>query len=155
VINVADILATKGSSAVFTIRDTAPLRKLVKEFFERKIGALIATDDAGHPVGIVSERDVIGPCHDGIDFDTVTVADIMTRDLVTVHAEDDVNVAMDLMIAKKIRHLPVMADDGFRGIITVRDLLHAMREADKEDVHALVNYLQSAVEKRTGSDAAE
>ena len=79
----------------------------------------------------------------------------MTTNLITVHAEDDVNIAMDQMIAKKIRHLPVMSNAGFQGIITVRDLLYAMREADKNDVQALVDYLQNAVDTETPAQVAD
>ena len=154
-INVKDILDAKGSTSVFTIAEQASLSELVSSIFERKVGALIVTDQDGKPTGIVSERDIIRPCHEKADFDAIKVADIMTRNLITVHAGDDVNIAMDLMVSKKIRHLPVVSDSGIEGIITVRDLLHAMREADKEDVQSLVDYLQGAIEERTGSDATE
>lgn len=153
-INVADILNSKGSNAVFTISETATLSELVNEFYTRKIGALIATNSTGDPVGIVSERDVMRPCSEKADFDTWRVSDIMTKKLITVQADDDVNIAMDQMIAKKIRHLPVMSNTGFQGIITVRDLLHAMREADKGDVQALVEYLQNAVDDHVPAPAA-
>lgn len=52
-----------------------------------------------------------------------TVGEVMTREVVTLGRNDVLSVPDDLMRAKRIRHLPVLDDDGMLcGIISQRDL---------------------------------
>lgn len=142
--DVQKILDTKThSSSLFTIPDETTLADFVRQVCEKKIGALLVTDKSGKPAGIVSERDVLFQCNAGVDFQKTKVGQVMTRDLIVVKPSDDINTVMDLMITRKIRHLPVVENDKVLGIITIRDLIHAMRKADQEEIHRLVEYLQS------------
>ena len=51
------------------------------------------------------------------------VADIMSRDVTTFHRNDTLSAVGDLMQAKRIRHMPVLDDDGrLAGIVSQRDL---------------------------------
>jgi CBS domain-containing membrane protein len=57
-------------------------------------------------------------------IESATVADIMSRSPLTVEPADDVTTALDVMRTHKIRHVPVVADDGeVLGILSERDLL--------------------------------
>jgi len=152
--DVQRILDTKGSTEVFAIGPEVRVSALVKQLCEKGVGALLITNDDGSLAGIVSERDVIRQIGAGVDLDTVTAGEIMTRDVVSVKPEDDINAAMDLMVAKKIRHLPVVSEKGPHGLVTVRDLMHAMREADRNDIQKLVEYLQSELPESTAGDQA-
>ena len=138
---VQQILDTKGSEAVFAIPAEATITELVQQLDEKRCGALLITGSDGQLDGIVSERDVSRQRAAGADLDTVTVQPIMTRELVSVSPDEDINDARDLMVARKIRHLPVVSDDRACGLVTVRDLIHAMREADHNDVASLLEYL--------------
>jgi len=52
------------------------------------------------------------------------VRDLMTADVLTIAADDDVLRAQELMYEKNIRHLPVVDDEGtLVGLISDRDLL--------------------------------
>ena len=145
-LTVEGILQAKGSTNVVTIGPDATLSRVVEVECELKIGAVLVTGSDGKLVGIITERDILFECGKKTDFDTVTANDVMTRNLVTVHPEDNLNNVMDLMIGKKIRHLPIVGDnDTILGIITVRDLLFAIREADKDEAAQFVEYLQSCV----------
>jgi len=53
----------------------------------------------------------------------ISVADFMTKDLVTVRATDDVALAESLLRLGGIRHLPVVQDGKLVGLLTHRDLL--------------------------------
>ena len=60
-------------------------------------------------------------------FETMTqlVRDIMTRDVVTLGRNETLRTADDVMRLGRIRHLPVVDDDGLlAGIVTQRDLFH-------------------------------
>jgi CBS domain-containing protein len=149
--NIQAILDSKGSAAVFTIPAVSTLADFVKHACEKNIGAMIVADEQGRLAGIVTERDALHHYNDGKSFENTKVGDIMTRNVVTVAPEDDINRAMDLMIGQNIRHLPVVGKGKIEGLITVRDLIHAMRESDKEEARALVEYLQNSIKKRQGN----
>jgi CBS domain-containing protein len=55
----------------------------------------------------------------------ISVADFMTKDLVTVRATDDVALAESLLRLGGIRHLPVVQDGKLLGLLTQRDLLRS------------------------------
>jgi CBS domain-containing protein len=57
---------------------------------------------------------------------TLRVADLMSRDVITIGWEDTLAAADALMSAKRIRHLPVVDRAGrLTGLVTHRDLLAA------------------------------
>lgn len=153
-LTVQSVVDAKGSSRVITIPASATLAEFVRQACEHNIGAMLARDEAGNVVGILTERDILRQCNRKANFDKVTVASAMTRNLITAAPGDDIHVAMDLMFQKKIRHLPVMADKTFLGLITVRDLIYAIRKADKDEIDCFVQYLTSAVNQSDTRDTS-
>ena len=139
---IRDIIESKGSKSVFTIPDTATLTDLVNGAKKMKVGAFLVTNDSGELTGIVSERDVMYQCATGLDFDNVTVGEIMTEGIISADEDDGVSVAMDLMAGKKIRHLAVLSGGEIRGMITPGDLIYAMLDAEKDEIKEFVEYLQ-------------
>ena len=55
----------------------------------------------------------------------ISVADFMTKDLVTVRESDDVALAEALLRLGGIRHLPVVREHKLVGILTQRDILRS------------------------------
>lgn len=55
----------------------------------------------------------------------ISVADFMTKDLVTVREVDDIALAEALLRLGGIRHLPVVRDRKLVGILTQRDILRS------------------------------
>ncbi len=55
----------------------------------------------------------------------ISVADFMTKDLVTVREADDLALAESLLKLGGIRHLPVVRERKLVGILTQRDLLRS------------------------------
>jgi PAS domain S-box-containing protein len=77
--------------------------------------------EAGRLIGIFTERDVVRLTVSGLDLATVTVAEVMTAELVTLRQSDAPTVlnALSLMRQQNIRHLPILADDGqLVGLVT-------------------------------------
>lgn len=55
----------------------------------------------------------------------VVVADVMTRDVKTLRRNDPLALADEIMKRERIRHLPVLDEDGvLAGIVSDRDLFH-------------------------------
>jgi CBS domain-containing membrane protein len=58
--------------------------------------------------------------------DPLLVRNVMTRDVVTLERNDKLLVADDLMRLGRIRHLPVVDENGkLAGIVSQRDLFHS------------------------------
>lgn len=54
------------------------------------------------------------------------VADLMTRSITTLRSTDSALKARDLMMRKRIRHIPIVSEDGMlEGLVTQRDILAA------------------------------
>jgi len=85
---------------------------------------IVDNDDTRTLVGIVTDRDiVIKVIADGQDVNTTRVGDIMSKKLVTCHADDDVEVAMKAMAQFQLRRIPVVEDKmRLVGIISQADL---------------------------------
>ena len=52
----------------------------------------------------------------------------MTREVITIEADDPINRIADLCIVHRVRRLPVMKDGRMVGLIARRDVLRAMHE---------------------------
>ncbi|MDJ0772300.1 MAG: CBS domain-containing protein [Mastigocoleus sp. MO_167.B18] len=90
---------------------------------------LIADD--GQLVGIFTERDVVELIAAGRNLQRITIAEVMSRKLVTIKIDDtskDVFAARNLMRQHSIRHLPVMDEcDQLLGVISSEGLRQLLR----------------------------
>ncbi|HRI01782.1 MAG TPA: CBS domain-containing protein [Saprospiraceae bacterium] len=50
------------------------------------------------------------------------VSGIMTKNLVTLQAQDTVQTAKEIMVSKRIQHIPVVDGDSLIGLISIQDL---------------------------------
>lgn len=124
VVNVANILAVKGS-AVITIKPGETIGALSERLREKRIGAVVVSSD-GHAVdGVISERDVAYglAVHKG-DLLTMPVAALMTKTVITCSPNDRISVVASTMLARNIRHLPVEEGRRLVGMISIRDVLN-------------------------------
>jgi CBS domain-containing protein len=87
-----------------------------------EIGSVVVFED-GVFVGIVTERDLVRALADGADPDGTGLRDYMTRDPIVVEPDDDIEHAIEQMVAVEARHLPVVAGGEVVGMISARDLL--------------------------------
>ncbi|MEA2517218.1 MAG: hypothetical protein QOG16_1056, partial [Actinomycetota bacterium] len=86
--------------------------------------------------GIVTERDLLKVVGEGQDPKNVSLADVMTKDPVTVDPDSSIQEAAKIMFDKWFRHLPVTTGDGkVVGIISLRDLLSLVAQGMDEPSH--------------------
>jgi len=127
---VSHVLKEKGDSVV-TVRDSAPLMAVVLAMTERRIGALVVTDDRGAITGVVSEREVVmSLARHQAGALRCRVRDIAIK-AVTVAAGDPVRLAMAAMTEHRARHLLVLEDGGVVGLLSVGDVIKS-RLSEKE-----------------------
>ena len=80
---------------------------------ERDVGSVLVVDRAGRLVGIFTERDLLRHYLEAQSkFLYLTVDRVMTSPVVTVPPTATLDVALDLMAKKNIRHLPVVDKEG-------------------------------------------
>jgi CBS domain-containing protein len=84
-------------------------------------------------VGIVTDRDLaIKVVGEGRDPQKTRVEDVMTRKLVTCHADADVDVAMKAMAQHQLRRIPVVNENmKLVGIISQADVATRVDEPEK------------------------
>ncbi|MDV7341385.1 CBS domain-containing protein [Terasakiella sp. A23] len=119
-----------------TARDAAILMT------NENIGALVIVEGDA-VVGIVTERDIMRKLVGArVDPDAVKVSDIMTPNPDTVTGECLAGQALNMMVTKGYRHLPILTDDGKPcGMVSVRDLYQAVQDSLQEDLEAVENYV--------------
>ncbi len=140
--NVQSIIGAKGS-VVATIAQTATLSEAVAMLNERRIGALVVSDDGRAIRGILSERDVVRMvAQQGCDVLSTSVGAAMSIDVVTCSHSDGVDRLMSLMTERRIRHLPVVDEQGLlAGIISIGDVVkNRLAELELEN-RALADYI--------------
>jgi CBS domain-containing protein len=87
------------------------------------VGAVLVMDK-DKLVGIFSERDYTRKVAlQGKNSREITIADIMTREVIAVPPDAGTRVCMSLMSQKKIRHLPVLDGTKVLGMISIRDIM--------------------------------
>lgn len=130
---VSDVLASKGSDAIFTIRPEASIRELLDVLAERNVGAMVVSDDGETMIGIVSERDVVRKLRDVDNAREVTVASIMTTDVQVASPDDSFKSLMIAMTEHRVRHIPVLDDGRLVGVLSIGDAVkHRMEQLEFE-----------------------
>ncbi|HVO42086.1 MAG TPA: CBS domain-containing protein [Aggregatilineales bacterium] len=138
---VQDILKKK-STGVFTVRPHHSLREASEIMAGKNIGALIVVDDSNAPVGIITERDIVRQVAKTTDaVGTLTVGDVMSRDLVIALPDDDIAYLGSTMTNKRIRHLPVMQDGQLAGIVSIGDVVKAQLDYFEGEARTLQQYI--------------
>lgn len=130
---VADILKQKGTE-VMSVRPGESIETLSHRLRMARVGAMVVTGEGGGLEGIVSERDVVhGIAEHGAACLAKSVADLMTRRVVTCTAEDSISRIARIMTENRIRHLPVMDGRKVVGIVSVGDVVkHRLEEMSLE-----------------------
>lgn len=95
-------------------------------------GALPVVDAGKKVIGIVTDRDIcIALGTRNRRASDVAIGDVMTADVVTCHADDDIHDALHAMRARKVRRLPVVDGEGkLEGMLTASDVLVHARHND-------------------------
>jgi len=133
---VASILATKGRN-VITIQPEQSLKDAAVLLTKHNIGALVVVDEAGQPVGIISERDIIREAARREAVFSQPVSQVMTRDVMTGLPQDDLRSVTHTMTENRFRHLPIMDQGKLVGIISLADAVKAQRDQYKGEVETL------------------
>lgn len=116
-----DLLRLKHGP-VLTVAMDADVLEAVRRMNRDRIGALVVIDH-DRVVGMFTERDVLRLVAALRDLAHLHVGDVMTRDIVTVRPCTDIDEIQETMRSRKVRHLPVINDEGvLTGMISMGDV---------------------------------
>jgi CBS domain-containing protein len=115
--NLSPISAAELMSRdVVTASPATPVADLAHLLLQHSIGGMPVVDDEGYLVGMVSGFDVISKAG-------ATTGEVMSRGVVSVTENADVEDVVSLMGLHGIRRVPVCRDRRIVGIISRSDLL--------------------------------
>jgi IMP dehydrogenase len=138
-LKVKDILREKGLE-VIAIHSDATADSAIRKMIERNIGAILVMED-NNCVGLFTERDVLKCWARNKALDKVSIKDVMSKDLLVIEPEDDLNYAMTIMTNRQIRHLPVIDKGRLVGVVSMRDVVKYHIGNLEAEVHYLKDYI--------------
>jgi CBS domain-containing protein len=125
---VSELLATKNRE-LFTTVPEATVQEALEVMASKRISSLPVTRGADL-VGILSERDYIRQAvPKRVAPWDVLVKDIMTAHVIAVSSNTTIRECMELMSRHRFRHLPVVDDKTLVGMLSISDIVRALRPA--------------------------
>ena len=124
---------------VDTVRPTDTALLAAQRMASRCVGTLVVVDDAGSPIGMLTDRDIaLRIVAAGCDPVATCVRDVMSGELTVVAESASIGDALAQMRAHGVRRLPVVDAAGtLRGIVSIEDVL-ALLAREMADVGAFV-----------------
>lgn len=136
-------LLKNRNSMVFQVGPSISVFEALGLLADYGVGALVVIDH-GQLIGVMSERDYTRKVAlQGKNSKQTTVADIMTREVITVSPNTSTHACMSLMSQKKIRHLPVLDGPKVIGMISIRDIMDDIIADHEQTISHLTNYISS------------
>jgi CBS domain-containing protein len=136
-------LLSKRNDQIWSVGPQSSVFDALQVLADHDVGALMVLDK-GKLVGVFSERDYTRKIAlAGRSSKDTLVADIMTRQVLTVTGQTRTRDCMALMSQKKIRHLPVMDGDTPVGMISIRDIMDDIISDHELTISQLQSYIAS------------
>jgi CBS domain-containing protein len=119
---IADLLQLKPDPLVVAVSPAATVTYAVCLMNHHEVGAVLVMNEA-RLAGIFTERDVLRRVIEpGLDPRTTLVEEVLTVRPLTIGIGEPVDRAVEVMTGGHFRHLPIVAGDEVRGMLSMRDL---------------------------------
>lgn len=126
-------------AVIYSVNPDVSVAECVRQMNEHKIGAMLVMED-DQLLGIFTERDsvtrVLGT---GTESATTKVSKVMTKDPYCVAPSLTLEEAMNIMIRRRFRHLPIVQNGKVLGIVSGGDLAHRLVQDKSGEVRELVD----------------
>ena len=141
-------------SVVTAERDT-PVARCARMMHDEHVGCVVVVesrDGRRVPVGMLTDRDIaIEVVAFGIDPAALTAGDVMTGDLATIRAHDDLLAALAVMREHGVRRLPVVDSHGaLYGIVSADNLVEVLAG----ELDGLVSVIDAERSRERGTRAS-
>jgi CBS domain-containing protein len=146
---IADVM----TGAVVSMPPDTHYKDAVDRLVAAGVSGAPVIDDSGRLVGIVTEADLVSkpafggrhshalalvadvvsgrPHHWAVKSAGTTVADVMTKDVVTCTPDEDVRSAARRMLDRGVKRMPVVEHDEVVGVVSRRDVLKVLARPDE------------------------
>ncbi|MCR6655457.1 MAG: CBS domain-containing protein [Opitutus sp.] len=137
---ISAILERKGS-AVYSVNARMSIADAVAEMNRHRVGCVLVLD-GDLLVGVFTERDVLRRVV-GMDVDPKInrVADVMTRDVITIPPHTTVDECLTTFAERRCRHLPVIEHGRLVGLISIGDISRWVADMHRAEAESLKNYV--------------
>ncbi len=120
---VADVMST----GLITVQPSATVAEAATVMGKGHVGSVLVFE-GDELVGIFTERDVVKAFSQDFAAPSTTVEQWMTRNPMTIDPDASVPDALNRMLERGFRHLPVVAEGRVVGMVSMRDLSAATSE---------------------------
>ena len=151
---VKDVMSTH----VIAVRQDATFKEMAARLREHRVSAFPVLDDDNKVIGVVSEADLLtkealagelpGAFYtmthhrEQAKAAALTAAGLMTKPAVSIRPDETVSHAARLMYSRRVKRLPVTAEDGtLIGIVSRADLLSVYSRPDADIRHEITQDL--------------
>src|ERR1700730_12636216 len=138
---ISDVLRVKGTQVITVTPDTT-VRQLLAVLAEHRIAAVVVSRDGTTVEGIASERDIVQAlARRGAAVLSEPVTAICTAEVHTVTPQTPLEEVMRIMPEGRVRQAPVVADGGWRGIVSLGDVVKNRIDELETERAALTDYI--------------
>jgi CBS domain-containing protein len=117
------------SSPVVTIKEDASANKVAELMGTHSLGCIVVTGKEGKPLGIITERDLVGRVlAKNVKPDSIKAKEVMTSPLITIEPGETISEAARRMSRLNIRRLGVVYRGQLIGVISSKDVLAVVPE---------------------------
>ncbi len=112
---------------IICVNRGATVEEVAKLMEEKNIGSIIVVEER-KPMGIVTDRDILlRVINRGLDPKRTSVADVMTKQIVTLREDIGLFEALQHVKGKGIRRFPIVdAKGNLQGIMTLDDVIYLL-----------------------------
>jgi signal-transduction protein with cAMP-binding, CBS, and nucleotidyltransferase domain len=122
---INEIMSTK----LETIGRYESAKEAAKKMVDKNVSSLVVVDEQGQSIGIVTERDITrGVCIHDVPSKEYKIHHLMTSPLSMIEPNLTVEMAANMMVQNKVRHLIVKEGDKTVGIVTATNFIDYLNE---------------------------
>lgn len=137
---INSILRQKGTT-LHSVSPDAAVYEAVTMMADKEIAAVLVVERQSL-LGIFSAKDYgTRVVLLGKNAKDVLVREVMTTPVVTIGPEVKILDAMQIMVTKKIRHLPILEKGAISGVVTLADLVRAVLADQEHTIDQLMKYV--------------
>lgn len=139
------VLFKERGDVIHSVSGSMPLKEAVDLMNQHHIGALMVINVGGEIEGIFTERDVMKKLANTDEtVGHLPVREIMTpaEKVISTTGDESINDIMKLLTDNKIRHVPIVSQEGvLEGILSIRDVVRMLLKEARQKEKTLTDYI--------------
>ncbi len=138
---IRDLLNEKGYEVV-TVPPSFPIQDAMRLLVEHNRGSVVVAQEKVVE-GILTERDILRlAAEDSANMASMKVEEVMTKDVVVALLDDSLDYVMEIMSMNRIRHLPIVDQGWMQGILSIGDVVNALRKKVEVENNYMRDYIR-------------